>query len=208
MGAASLRMHFAKALKALRENAGLSQGELGDVLGCSRGSISFYEQMQRVPDIEILKNICKHFGVSSDYLLGLSDVKSVDPELQAVCEYTGLSENSAKLLHDYKIDIDILNFMLENYEIGGLRDIGSYLRFIKGHKKFLIDSLGNFEPFRTDGQIFEQVEEMERKAAPTGVYSIDTLDMDWVFEQLYTDDILSAISRLRGEYQREMGEHE
>lgn len=100
MGEAYFRAHFARKIKSLRENAGLSQGELGDILGCSRGSISFYEQMQRVPDIEILKNICRYFDVSADYLLGLSEVKSVDTDVQAICEYTGLSEEAVEWLHD------------------------------------------------------------------------------------------------------------
>ena len=34
---------FAKRLRGLRESVGLSQGELAEKLGVSRGSISYYE---------------------------------------------------------------------------------------------------------------------------------------------------------------------
>lgn len=67
---------FASRLKELREESELSQTELADQLGVSRGSISFYENKSRVPDIDVLQNLCKLFSVSSDYLLGLSDLRN------------------------------------------------------------------------------------------------------------------------------------
>ena len=79
---------FASRLKKLREQHGLSQSELADKLGISRGSISFYENESRVPDINILRDICNLFSVSSDYLIGLSD----DPkQIPTATQDTGLS---------------------------------------------------------------------------------------------------------------------
>ena len=42
---------FAERLRDLREAAGLTQKQLADELGVSRGSISYYENCERVPDI-------------------------------------------------------------------------------------------------------------------------------------------------------------
>lgn len=57
-------------LKKLRENKGLLQKELADILKISTSSIGMYEQGRREPDNETLKNIAQFFGVSIDYLLG------------------------------------------------------------------------------------------------------------------------------------------
>jgi hypothetical protein len=38
------------------------------------------------PDISILKNLCSIFHVSSDYLIGLSDYKEIDPPFLSIEE--------------------------------------------------------------------------------------------------------------------------
>ena len=45
---------FSKKLKELRESKGMSQSALAEALEISRGSISFYENGERVPDILVL----------------------------------------------------------------------------------------------------------------------------------------------------------
>ncbi len=66
-----VKRRFATRLKQLREEKGLSQAQLGEKIGVSRGSISFYENESRIPDIEVLEKISLFFEVPSDYLLGL-----------------------------------------------------------------------------------------------------------------------------------------
>ena len=80
--------NFASRLKKLREEHGLSQAELADKLGVSRGSISFYENKSRVPDIDVLLSLCNYFSVPSDYLIGLSDDPKPAP---TATQETGLS---------------------------------------------------------------------------------------------------------------------
>lgn len=67
---------FSERLKCLREETGLSQGELAKRLDASRGSISFYENGSRAPDIHVLKKMCLLFGVTADYLIGLTDYRN------------------------------------------------------------------------------------------------------------------------------------
>lgn len=86
---------FAARLKELREDKGLSQSELADKLGVSRGSISFYENCSRVPDIDVLLSICNLFSISSDYMIGLSD----DPKpLPTATQDTGLTYSAIERL--------------------------------------------------------------------------------------------------------------
>ena len=68
-------------LKSLRENKGLLQKELADILNISLSSISMYERGERQPDNETLKKISNYFNVSTDYLLDNKIVNTLDIEL-------------------------------------------------------------------------------------------------------------------------------
>ena len=62
-------------LKELREERRLSQDGLALKLNVSQSTISAYEIGDRTPDLETLIAIAQFFGVSLDYLAGLSDLK-------------------------------------------------------------------------------------------------------------------------------------
>lgn len=67
-------------------------------LGCSAQAISQYK-LGVCPSTEKLVKIARFYGCSLDYLIGLSDVKSPDADIQAICQYTGLSAEAVELLH-------------------------------------------------------------------------------------------------------------
>jgi len=69
---------FSKNLVRLRKQANLTQYELAERLGFSRGQIANYEQGKREPDYEILGIIADFFDVSIDDLLGRK-TKQQDP---------------------------------------------------------------------------------------------------------------------------------
>ena len=112
----SIKTSFATRLKALREREGLNQGQLAKELGISRGSISFYENGDRIPDIETFDMICDFFNVSYDYLLGKSDLEESSMEVKAIRKYTGLSEKAIDNLHtiikQYPLRQCLINFLL------------------------------------------------------------------------------------------------
>lgn len=60
-------------IKYLRENARMTQKELGERVGISPGNISKYELGQLEPNLTVIKKLSDFFDVSSDFLLGLSD---------------------------------------------------------------------------------------------------------------------------------------
>lgn len=66
---------FSKRLKLLRVEHGLNQVDLASDLNISRSSIANYESTKRIPDTETLIAIAKYFHVTTDWLLGLSDVR-------------------------------------------------------------------------------------------------------------------------------------
>jgi len=64
---------FCERFKELRKEQKLSTVELGKVLNVDHSTILRWEKGERVPSIEHLYNIAKFFGVTADYLIGLSD---------------------------------------------------------------------------------------------------------------------------------------
>lgn len=85
---------FAERFKQLRTDKGLSLQKIAQDLDVTAQSLSLYEKGQRTINIDLLKRIAEYFGVSSDYLIGLSDVAATDIKKKTVCGYTGLSETS------------------------------------------------------------------------------------------------------------------
>lgn len=64
---------FCERLKLLRIDKKLSQPVLANLVGVSKGMISFWENGINEPTITNLIKLTKIFGVSADYLLGLED---------------------------------------------------------------------------------------------------------------------------------------
>ena len=66
--------NFKDRLKDLREQRALSQKALADKLDVNKQTISQYERGVRKPDLDMLSVLCDFFNVSSDYMLGKTDV--------------------------------------------------------------------------------------------------------------------------------------
>ena len=64
---------FANRFKELRVESGLSQRQVAKVFGVSQTSIERWESGATKTDIDTLIRICKYFGASADYLLGLEN---------------------------------------------------------------------------------------------------------------------------------------
>ena len=69
---------LAQRVFELRKCAGLSQKELGAVIGLSHKAISTLESGSRGTTIEKLLALAEYFNVSVDYLLGRTDKPEVN----------------------------------------------------------------------------------------------------------------------------------
>jgi len=77
-------------LRKTRKNTGLSQRQLGDRIGVSEQVIGYWERGNRMPSSAKVILLAGILGVTSDYLLGLSDESSI--------VYPALSPDKHKLL--------------------------------------------------------------------------------------------------------------
>ena len=64
---------FSDRLRNLRKSRHMSQKDLASKIGVSFQTISMLETAERSPSIEAFTLIAELFGISADYLLGLSD---------------------------------------------------------------------------------------------------------------------------------------
>ena len=62
--------HLGELIAELRQDRGLTQKELGDILCVSSGTISNYENGVHLPDVDKVIALANYFHVTSDYLLG------------------------------------------------------------------------------------------------------------------------------------------
>ena len=119
----------AERLKMLRREKKLSHEKLSAVLkvqygiSLSRASLIDYENtdVQSVKagaagkmSVDRIAVLADFYGVSTDYLLGRSDIRSRDESAKALTDYTGLSESAIQALHDRysKQSIQALNRLL------------------------------------------------------------------------------------------------
>ena len=145
---------FPTRLRELVHQNHVTQQTVATAVGKSRQTISYYQDGTVSPDWKTIVNLADFFGVSTDYLLGLSDVSSSSIEVQAVCDFTGLSEKSIIYLHRLENNLiypphserlSILDYLLSMREFDDfLTQIEKYvsLRSEKTNSEFLFSSEG------------------------------------------------------------------
>lgn len=74
-------MNFGERFKELRLENGLTQFQLAEMLDISKSNISKYEAGSIEPNLEIMTKIAIRFGVTTDYLLGLTNNRSGESDL-------------------------------------------------------------------------------------------------------------------------------
>ena len=80
----------AERIKALREARGWTQAELARRMNITRNGVNSWEQGLSMPSPACLVDLAKLFSVSTDYLLGVKRLESVN--------VTGLNEEDIALL--------------------------------------------------------------------------------------------------------------
>ena len=88
-------------IKARIEEMGLSQKDAAQAIGISQQRLGNYAQDTRKPNVIILIKIARALGVSTDWLLGVSDcgpVADIQPVVSRLLELDGMNAEKAQLL--------------------------------------------------------------------------------------------------------------
>lgn len=91
-----MELLFAKRLRELRKEKGLSQVELGERLGYGYTAISNYESGRNEPSFSDFIRICEILDVSADYILGIADIRK---------PYAVLEKNDLIRLHNRAMEL-------------------------------------------------------------------------------------------------------
>ncbi len=89
---------FCNRLNTLFYNKKESQEAAAKVFNTSRQTFGNWLAGRNQPDFETLIKIAKYYNVSTDYLLGITNVSSIDNEVRTAVEVTGLSEKAVNSL--------------------------------------------------------------------------------------------------------------
>lgn len=81
---------FGSRLRALRTEKKLTQRQLAKRVNLAVSAISAYETGDRLPTYDVMVKFARIFHVSTDYLLGLDEVRRLD--------LTGLSEDDIEII--------------------------------------------------------------------------------------------------------------
>ena len=132
---------FATRLRSLMESNKTTQKELAEIVGTTRQAISQYADGSVQPTIEKLYKMASYFKVSSDWLIGMNDIKSTNTDDVAINKRLGLTQeaiehleylsSNANLAGSIENELKTINFLLSEEEInqksGLLGDIADYL---------------------------------------------------------------------------------
>ena len=109
---------FPKILRQLRKRRGLSQRTAAKDLGISPALLSHYEKGIRECGLDFLLKLSQYYGVSCDYLLGITDHESLlddefEKEALALNDILKLAAKHNQLLYDKACTLsDLVNYYL------------------------------------------------------------------------------------------------
>lgn len=104
-------------LREVRKAKGLTQGELGDLIGVGKSAICCYEKETRNPTLEAVIEMIHVFGVSADYLLG-SDylVQTLDKDNNEI--YVAMTKEEIVFIEELKKNKMVYDILLQDPKRG------------------------------------------------------------------------------------------
>lgn len=128
---------FKDKLRMLRENANLTQKELGEKIFASRSAVSKWELGNGIPSDINIDALCKLFGVTEEWLLDREDLKYIAKKMESllnqkekdyIWEYYSEFNNEEcgkwnTSLRSKWYDYKITEYFEENFNLKGARSI-------------------------------------------------------------------------------------
>ena len=99
-------------LKELRNKANITQKELAEAINTSQQNIAFYEKGERKPKHDMVEKLANFFNVSTDYLLGKTDIPEPESDIDldsaidnsVAYDGTPITDNDREIIKDFLKD--------------------------------------------------------------------------------------------------------
>ena len=204
-------------LRRLIDETELPRQAIADEMGCDISTITKHYNGTRNLTIDFIAMYARYFNVSSDYLLGLSEVRTVSPDTAMICRVTGLDDKAVQTLSEIneptsfespKEIIKTFNYLIgelnyreqENgFSCNGqsvLLRLADYLMNSKSEEAQVVHVLSN-------GMIFDDIAKAEKVIPRVGNISIKTMlaheILDNYMLSALTDAVRNAKKQLEGE---------
>jgi len=92
-------VNLSEKISSLRKAHNLTQEALGESVGVSAQAVSKWEKGDSLPDISVIPDICKTFGISADALLGNESSMSAEVYLDKALSVCKDTDERMRLLH-------------------------------------------------------------------------------------------------------------
>lgn len=182
-----------------------TQAQLAEITGKTRQTISQYVNGISEPGYDTLVKIADHFRISLDYLLGRSNVRTLDANIQLACEITGLNEQSIYLLQrfmtsdyedygdasKYAFDLinDFIDFAIDGYSEPYTLPLLTYLRFRHCNKLHRLE-VSKWEKMSTTEKTThsDRIKDIQSDSYESGIYPLSPDDAADYFRTSICDD--------------------
>lgn len=126
-------MEFSKRLKQSRQDLKMTQKELSEKTGIKRTTIASYEVGNISPSFENVKTLAEALGVTTDYLSGKSEYKTI-------VEKFDTEFDTEKIKSDIKLaqEIDALIQIISNFDLTGTELTHDELTLIKSNLEIVL----------------------------------------------------------------------
>lgn len=102
---------FSKRLKEIRKNRGLTQKELGAMIGVTKVSICCYESGVRTPTLDTLIDLANALNVELTYLLGVDTFAVAEDMPKAAMN---LSKDDIEIIKELRMHIKLYEKLLDD----------------------------------------------------------------------------------------------
>lgn len=198
IGKFQLRLEELVSEKIRTEN--ITQGAVAQNIGIQKGQLSKYLNMDTEPRITVAQQIANYFNVSVDYLLGNTDIRTLDERSIAIHRQTGLSEEAIRNLGrigelscqqrnqapDSLSSLEILNELLSS---------ASCFNFSQGLYKYINYKVDDTKEFQLseDGSLFLA----RKKKGLISSIKASSIYPTSLLEDLYLKNITQELSRVK-----------
>lgn len=112
-------MIIGKRLKEKRKSLGLTQTQLGELIGVGKAAVCCYEKELRNPTLESIIEMMQVLGVTADYLLGTDElVKTVSEEKNNKIKYRTMTKEELVFLDELRKDKIVYNILFQDPKRG------------------------------------------------------------------------------------------